>query len=744
MSLLPPVSSGPEVVADAVGTLRGEHIPIRESFCPRRSVTGAHAMIVKLALRPSGSVSNEDMSEETTDVLCDRFDSHERVQMRIQLGRCSSIRAHMAAFHFNTLVPMDIVSRFPPAHRTATKPSNLIVATRDMMKLSRIWSEVVGPAPSLLKLENVNPLRILSDDEAEQLCKLVEAGLYRWAYWTLVTELSVNGGEEAMDDEWWGAFGQKLDDMGHPNIEAISRQLVVVGPNYTDVPVLESIISKTKTLNVCMSIHRKPTCRVPKTGLDDEMFELPGSTPEKEAAEPKTTEDPPAEQIHTSSILEWESEPSTPVREISAAAAPLPIGKEEQPNLAAQQIAHKERLRFQNWCDNAFPNEEFDLEEPVSSSPDISEEVKTALKDAAACKAAASLEPTEERRPSRVPPPVTMRRGQPALAKRGQTTTEQKKVQDHREPASLPVTRENGWISAAVLANSKPEDFKLEEFLPEEVVFPGPPEMSEKAKGELSMARSHSTRIFPGQVVARPYTGAAAPRILPRSTVPSRSVPKATTPRVPPAKASPERPVSVSVQQGIPQPRVQTQGISQVGHAGQTIPRTAFVAATMRPVSTTVKARATPKTSRTLPRSFTTRQSSALKSGPTQTSKSTRIEAARRILNSTAKPARDSGKTPSCSSLGARRETTAGKAFRVPLGPIVRSVMIVDTAAKSFGPATKRREDKIEILQVLSRPAVPVTLTKTFSMRRSRVPVPCRKAIMPGTYPKSDAGDDDQ
>lgn len=269
--------------------------------------------------------------------------------------------------------------------------------------------------------------------------------------------------------------------------------------------------------------------------------------------------------------------------------------------------------------------------------------------------------------------------------------------------------------------------------------------MSEKAKGKLPMAQSHSTRIFPGQVVARPYTGAVAPRILPRSTVSSRSVPKVTTPRVPPAKASPERPVSVSVQQGILQPRVQTQGISQVGHADQTIPRTAFVAATMRPVSTTVKARATPKTSRTLPRSFTTRRSSALKScGPTQTSKSTRAEVARTISNSIAKPARDSGRTPICSSLGARRKTIAGKASQVPLGPIVRPVMIVDTAAKSFGPATKKRKDKIEILQVPSRPAVPVILTKTFSMRRSRVPVPSRKAIMPGTYTKSNAGDSDQ
>lgn len=46
------------------------------------------------------------------------------------------------------------------------------------------------------------------------------------------------------------------------------------------------------------------------------------------------------------SVLVWESEPSTPVREISAAAAPLPTEKEEQPDLAAEQIAHKERLTF--------------------------------------------------------------------------------------------------------------------------------------------------------------------------------------------------------------------------------------------------------------------------------------------------------------------------------------------------------------------------------------------------------------
>lgn len=222
VSLLPPVSLDPEAFADAVGTLSGEHVPIRESFCPRRSIADAHAMIARLALSPSGSASNEDMSEEAADVLCNRFDDHERVQTLSQLAHRSSIRAHIATFHFNTLVPMDIVSRFPPAHRTATKASNLIVATRDMMQLSQIWSEVVGPAPNLLKLENVNPLRILSDDEAEQLCKLVETGLHRWAYWALVTELTVNRGEEAVDDEWWSAFGQKLDDMGQEHRGHIS------------------------------------------------------------------------------------------------------------------------------------------------------------------------------------------------------------------------------------------------------------------------------------------------------------------------------------------------------------------------------------------------------------------------------------------------------------------------------------------------------------------------------------------
>lgn len=88
----------------------------------------------------------------------------------------------MVAFSFSTMIPMETIHRFKPAQCTAIMASNLIMATQDMMKLSQIWSRLFSPSPPVQCLISMNPLLILSDDEAEKLCRLMEHGLHCWAY----------------------------------------------------------------------------------------------------------------------------------------------------------------------------------------------------------------------------------------------------------------------------------------------------------------------------------------------------------------------------------------------------------------------------------------------------------------------------------------------------------------------------------------------------------------------------------
>jgi len=260
--------------------------------------------------------------------------------------------------------------------------------------------------------------------------------------------------------------------------------------------------------------------------------------------------------------------------------------------------------------------------------------------------------------------------------------------------------------------------------------------MSKRARGKLPMARSLSTRVFPGQIVAPPYNGPAASRTLPRGMTFGKPAPKA---QAPPAK--------VGLRPRIPQPRVQMQDVSQAESPGQTVAQSPFVAATMRSSSTAAKAKPTPKTSQTLPRSFTMRPNSNLKSPSPAQSKSDRLETARRLLNASAKPDTSSGAARiSCS--GTRPSVLTSKAPRVPLGPIGRSVIVVDSSVRSSRSPTGAEEVEAEAPRSPSRVTISIGITNTPGAQRSRLPTPRlpvlrRKAVMPGTYPASEAGADD-
>jgi hypothetical protein len=694
----------PGIGVDFIEREGGNRIPAGSS------PVGKSETVVWQPLTPSRSSSNEGTSEPATDILQNRLDEHERAQMMHRLNRGSSIRAHMAAFSFNTLVPMDIIPRFEPAQRTATMANNLIVATRDMMKLSQIWSRLFSPTPALQCLISANPLLILSDDDAEKLCQLMEHGLHCWAYWSLATELSVNE-EEAMDDEWLSDLGAKLDDMGRPDTEAIFHQIASFGADYVDAPHLESVMRKTKCLDVGMSIRRRSTRRVPSTFLNDEVFEL-------DAVETEIKRASPTDKAPVSSGPNRESRPMIPTEE----------GSQHQPT--HEQTTHQEELIFETRRESVSADEESNLEELVPSSPGILEELNAALDEALDENTNGFPEPVEDESPWEVLP-CTTKTSQPAQTRCNGTWprhSQHRKGQVQHEPASFRLTHENGWISAEVLANSSPEDFDLGSLLPKDNELPGPPHLSERAKGKLPMARSESARLFPGHIVVPPYRGPATSRTLPRGMTFGESAPN---PQAPPAK--------FNHRQRIPQPHVQTQAVPRAGSTDQTVARSPFVAATMRSLSTATRAKPTPKTSQTLPRSFTMRTNSHLKPpSPAHTSKPNRLETARRLLNASANPARSSG-AARISLSGTTSSGVTSRASRVPLGPIGRSVVVDDSSVRFSRPITGAEEVKAEAPRNSPRPTMATNITSTSGERRSRLPVSRTTAIMPGTYPASDA-----
>ncbi|KAJ4405632.1 hypothetical protein N0V91_005151 [Didymella pomorum] len=310
--------------------------------------------------------------------------SHEGGYARASIFR-SSIRAHMVAFSFSTMIPMETIHRFKPTQRTAIMASNLIMATQDMMKLSQIWSRLFSPSPPVECLISLNPLLILSDDEAEKLCRLMEHGLHCWAYWSLLTELSVNEGV-SVDDAWLSALGAELDDLGRLDTEDISQHLVRFGSDNINAPHLQSVMGKTKCLDVGMSIRRSSTRGVPSTSHNDEVFELDAVETEAKSAVPTAV-------ASVASSPDTESEPLTPTKEDS------------QRQLTAMRTANEEDLVFED--ESAIADRGSSLEAPVPSSPGILEELNAALDGALDERVDVFYEPVEDEPPSQVLPLTT-------------------------------------------------------------------------------------------------------------------------------------------------------------------------------------------------------------------------------------------------------------------------------------------------------------------------------------------------
>jgi hypothetical protein len=103
-----------------------------------------------------------------------------------------------------------------------------------------------------------------------------------------------------------------------------------------------------------------------------------------------------------------------------------------------------------------------------------------------------------------------------------------------------------------------------------------------------------------------------------------------------------------------------------------------------------------------------------------------KLETAGGMLQPSEKSPESSG-APRIRGNGANAGSLANKASRIPLGPIARPVMIVDTAARSSMPIQETKALKAEAPRILPLRAEPLS-----SVQKSRLPVPCKKAIMLG------------
>ncbi|KAF1358870.1 hypothetical protein EJ07DRAFT_156260 [Lizonia empirigonia] len=465
----------------------------------------------------------DDITEGDVQALLARFHRHTAEQMAnstgfassaiLPLGRSTSISAQIATFQFSTLVPMDTLRGFDATYRVMLKTGNTVLAQNDLMQLSHIWNQVMESAPSPVWLRTCQPLRVLSDYDAEKLCKLMEESLHRYAFWAFLTEISVTQNEGAVDIKWWSEFEDKLDSIGYPDDKTLYEQLVVVGSEYINVDALATVMALAAALDVASRSDRVSVIQDVGTEAADEENELLFLTDQEEAITPEIAEDIPVQRFETSSLLvpqssraevslpvlrdEVEQEIIAPLRilrsekKISASVEEPGESTSFQP--AVNKSIHHEEVILRAACNSPLPNEEPSSTDIASSSSDIMGELQASL-DAAIGELVTLPEPVMQRNPSPLPRALETRKSRPMLAKRestdGKPALQKRRDSPQEEPISPPITRENGWISAENLKDFRPEDVLHDIALNEKTS-----RMSEKARGKLPVSRSSKRPI---------------------------------------------------------------------------------------------------------------------------------------------------------------------------------------------------------------------------------------------------------
>lgn len=351
----------------------------------------------------------DEITEADVQALLARFHRHTAEQMAdstgfpssavLPLGRSTSISAQIATFQLSTLVPMDTLRGFDPTYRVMLKAGNTVLAQNDLMQLSHIWNQVMECATSPVWLRTCQPLRVLSDYDAEKLCKLMEESLHRYAFWAFLTEISITQNEGAVDIRWWTEFEDKLDSIGYPDDKTLYEQLIIVGSEYINGDALATVMALAAALDLANCSDRASVIQDVEIEASDEENELLFLTYQEEVTNPKIAEDFREQCSETSSPLV----PQSSIAEIPPPVlhekveqeiiAPLRIFRSEmristsserpgewssfQPT--ENEAIHDEEVILRAACNSPHPNEEPSSIGITSTSLDIMGEILASL-----------------------------------------------------------------------------------------------------------------------------------------------------------------------------------------------------------------------------------------------------------------------------------------------------------------------------------------------------------------------------
>lgn len=492
-----------------------------------------------------GGISNWNTDAISLEIqsLLDQYqrqaEAYAAKSRNLAFAKSTSIPARINAFHFSTLVPMGILSRFAPTYRVLLKTNNCLVARRDMVQLSQIWSRLVGSAPILWDLELNNPLRNLEKADGERLCELMEEGLHRCVYWASAAKTSAIYGEGAMASDWWQDFEAKLKATGSLDAEAIAEQLVVVASDNVNVPALESVARAIKALeaDVASEMAYAP---------HDSREAFKGNTNSPSAPVTRRKEIGP-EIAERSAIKQVKLRSATSSHTHSAAAKDLIISVEG--------------------CDKETASSSGT---DISPSSDILREVTAAL-DAAVAGRTVSPPESLKRGSSQVPRPLNIKKSQRTLPKEEAVRTWPLESQVVGRQVPPPITTEHKQSSVTALDKSRPED-----------IYSGPTEISNNAKGKLPVTRSSSTWTS----VALPGTAVKSAE---HQTFPRSNLSKVPTPRVTPGSTVSGQTALASKSRVPSETRGKQANPSPTGLPRHTVTRAQVLEAARGTVSTSIK-----------------------------------------------------------------------------------------------------------------------------------------------------------
>ena len=306
----------------------------------------------------------------------------------------TSISARLAAFFFSTLVPIHLVSKFPPAHGASIALDNAQRASQDLALLSNIWKTFIGDAPGNWSQRLNSRIQLLREADLKKLCNLMEEGLRCWAYWTGFARRSEARREEDVAEEW------RRDDVvkiaSNKNFDAleIAKQLIVVGWKYVDLPTLRSTMEMMKSLDT-----------------------VPSSASDKEC------------------------QPTKMARRWSTAASPPQLGGGDSDEVIIEPFRS---LRFSKdtpilvEINKRCSNNTNTVRGTASSSSEILEEINKELDAAISKRPVSPQAPISIRPASQLPRPLTIRKARPVLS-----------ATLPKEPNPQPIVESDGRLSAA-------------------------------------------------------------------------------------------------------------------------------------------------------------------------------------------------------------------------------------------------------------------------------------------------------